>query len=631
MDFLARQAQSQRRSRWLLAAFALAVLTTVAAINLLTLWLWQFLQPVSVGFSRLQLQLWLQHPACWWSALLSLALLLGTSLLRYNQLRSGGSAVAMMLGGREIQRGTTVPREQQLLNIVDEMAIAARRVPPRVFIIDGELALNAFVAGSNNHNMALAVTEGLLANLNRDEIQGVVGHEFSHIVHGDVQLNTQLIAYLAGLLMVNRLGRLLLRISFDSTLHLPRRQRRDKLGAASLVVVAIGIALWLIGWMGWMAGRLIQAAVSRQREFLADASAVQFTRQTKGLAGALQKILANPLGGRMLAANASEISHICIANSVFGHNWLATHPPLEARIRALKPWFRMFRQHQDGRRKTVNSASKANGASKARTAKAAASEQLTAAFAAAPAASRALADAMPLATASDQRQQLEQWAGEALHQPATAGQWLLALLVANQQHPQTAWQASQLPAEQQLDLDLISQKLADLPSELRLPLLELLLATARQQPQAEREQLETQLIAVIDSDGDRSLFDLLTLTLWQQQQPQEEQPLIRSYRQAEAELHLLFSALAHAAPGNMADATFTFAVSGFGLSHDRPLPASDLHASDISNALQTLANLHPQLKPPLLAACRETALSDNQINAREQELLVLLQQVLACE
>lgn len=611
MDFFARQAQSQRRSRWLLAAFMLALLATIAAINLLAMLLWQlWQQPAAVvGFSRLQLQLWLQQPGCWLIALLSLALIAGTSLIRHSQLRSGGSAVALLLGGREVQRGTTLAHEQQLLNVVDEMAIAARRVPPRVFIIDGEVALNAFVAGSSSHNMALAVTEGLLSSLSRDELQGVIGHEFSHIVHGDVQLNTRLIAYLAGLLMVNRLGRLLLRISFDSTLHLPRRQRRDKLGAASLVVVAIGIALWLIGWMGWMAGRLIQAAVSRQREFLADAAAVQFTRHTDGLAGALQKILANPLGGRMLAANASEISHMCIANSLLvGTNWLASHPPLEARIRALKPWFRMLRQHQDGRRPTTSPPLSSAGFS------------ATAAATGAP--------TTPLATASSQRQQLESWAGSALHQPAVASHWLLALLVANQRQPQPALAASQLLPEQQLDLDLLVQRLVDLPAELRLPLLELLLATARQQPQAERERLEAQLIAIIDSDGDRSLFDLLALALWQQQHAQPgERPLIRSYRQVERELHLLLSALAHAAPAN-ADQAFVFAASGFGLRHEWPLPPCELHASAISEALQTLATLHPQLKPPLLAACRETALRDQQLSNGEQELLLLLQLVL---
>ncbi len=609
MDFFARQAQSQRRSRWLLAAFVLALLATVAAINLLALLLWQlWQQPATVvGFSRLQLQLWLQQPGSWLIALLSLALIAGTSLIRHSQLRSGGSAVALLLGGREVQRGTSLAHEQQLLNVVDEMAIAARRVPPRVFIIDGEVALNAFVAGSSSHNMALVVTEGLLSSLNRDELQGVIGHEFSHIVHGDVQLNTRLIAYLAGLLMISRLGRLLLRLSYGGSHHGSHR-RSGRQGGGIVLLAGIGIALWLIGWIGWMAGRLIQAAVSRQREFLADASAVQFTRHTDGLAGALQKILAHPLGGRMLAANASEISHMCIANSLLsGVSWLATHPPLEARIRALKPWFRMLRQHQDGRRPVANGHRP---------------EQATASF------STATTAAIPLATASSQRQQLESWAGSALHQPAAASHWLLALLVANQRQPQPALVASQLPPEQQLDLDLLVQRLADLPTELRLPLLELLLATARQQPQAERDRLEAQLITIIDSDGDRSLFDLLALALWQQQQPQPaERPLIRSYRHVERELHLLLSALAHAAPSN-ADKAFVFAASGFGLRHEWPLPPCELHASAISEALQTLATLHPQLKPPLLTACRETALRDQQLSNGEQELLLLLQLVL---
>lgn len=602
MDFFARQASSRRRSRWLLLYFALALLLTLTAVNLIAFCAWQWLAAANHGvpFSSYQWRLWLANPWSWATTAAALALVLGGTLQRLSELRDGGPAVAQLMGGREVQRATLDGDERRLLNVVDEMAIAAGQMPPRVYIIDDEPALNAFVAGSNSHNMALTVTQGLLTHLNRDELQGVIGHEFSHIVHDDVILNTRLISYLAGILLISRLGRLLLRLSanYGSSNH-----RRGTMP----LLIPLGLALWLAGWIGWLCGRILQAAVLRQREYLADASAVQFTRQTNGLAGALRKVLETPYGGRMSNARASEISHLCIADNLGSGSWFASHPPLEARIRALQPWFRMLRKDQDGRhQRSANMPS----------------SSITAALAAGP------KDQPAPPPAQHVRDEVERWGGAALSDPLAAGETLLGLVMAQQQQPAAAVSASHSDPENQRDLDLLRQQLVDLPQPLRLPLLELLIATARQQPESQRQQLSARLAAVIDSDGQRSLFDLLVLTLWQQEQTSAPPPAtIRSYRDVDQELTIVLSLLAHASPGD-ASQRFALAACGFGLAADQPLPRAALTSLQLSTALGRLAAIHPLLKQPLYDACRETAWADQVLTTDENELLTLLRLIL---
>ncbi|MBQ1783268.1 MAG: M48 family metalloprotease [Gammaproteobacteria bacterium] len=592
MDFRHHQSLHRRRSLWLLASFCAAVAATVAGVNLLTYigWLWFAAPPHSAPFTTFSWLLWLQHPLCWISVATTLAVILLGSALRLMELRGGGVAVALMMGGREIQRSSGDEHERRLLNVVDEMAIAASQLPPRLFVIDRERALNAFVAGTSPANSALVVTEGLLATLSRDQLQGVVAHEFGHILQGDVALTTRLIGYLAGILMISRIGRFLVRLNVGNG---EVRSRRD--GRIAIPLLLLGLALWLVGWIGWIGGRLIQAAVSRQREYLADATAVQLTRQTEGLAGALKQILEHPLGGRLLHIKASEVSHLCIANSLHGQSWLATHPPLDARIRKLQPWFRLLRRQQH------QPTSKAPQPTPAVSAENGAQQMLSS---------------------------LQQQCGDALQQPELAASELLVLLALAQRQPQQALALIGGSDEQQLTLDLQRQKLADLSEAQRLPLLQLLIATARQLPLASQQQLTRQLLQVVDSDGDHDLFDLLALALWQQHaQPSPAPAPIHRYQQVEAELLLLFSLLAHSGHGDP-QAAFQLAASGFKLTTDQPLAPAAFSGERISSALQRLSGLHPLLRQPLFDACRETAMADGHQSPAEQQLLTLLALVL---
>jgi Zn-dependent protease with chaperone function len=269
---------------------------------------------------RLQVGGMLAYPRWFFetNSVVATAFILGGSWLESLQLRRGGAHVAQMVGGREV----LVPSdglEQRLRNTVQEMAIASGLKPPRVFLLPRDDSINAFAAGWEQHDSVIAVTRGALERLTRDELQGVVAHEFSHILHGDARLNMRLIGHVWGLQLLFMLGRDL----FDMT---DARGRRS-------VFVLLGLGLMAVGSIGLLAGRLLKAAVSRQREFLADAAAVQFTRLPGGIGDALRKI-AGQDSTRVRSARAEAISHMLLASDIFVHGGaLATHPPLAERIK----------------------------------------------------------------------------------------------------------------------------------------------------------------------------------------------------------------------------------------------------------------------------------------------------------
>ena len=260
------------------------------------------------------------------------------SLYKWKQFSAGGSAVAESVRGRRINPHTTDLRERRLLNVVEEMAIASGTPVPAVYVLDDEPAINAFAAGLTTNDAVVAVTRGTLEKLTRDELQGVIGHEFSHILNGDMRLNLRLTALLFGILVLGLAGRGVL-----WSLRGARFRSRDSKSSGGFLaaIVVIGLALVVIGYVGYFFGRIIQAAVSRQREFLADASAVQFTRNPVGLSGALKKIGGYALGSSLQTSKAAAIGHFFFAQSFrSGLTGLwATHPPLDERIRAIEPAF----------------------------------------------------------------------------------------------------------------------------------------------------------------------------------------------------------------------------------------------------------------------------------------------------
>lgn len=333
MDFFEAQERARKRTNRLVVLFVFAVAGTILAsyAAAICVYNWRMAQRV-YEFEELN----------WWDLRVFISVALGilavvglASLYKWSQMRAGGSAIAEMVGGRPVDLKTTDLRERKLLNVVEEMSIASGIPMPAVYVLEDEPGLNAFAAGLTTSDAAVAVTRGTLDKLTRDELQGVIGHEFSHILNGDMRLNVRITAIVFGILVIGLLGRGILQ-------SLGRGRVRGgggKKGGGIAVILAVGLALMIIGYIGYFFGRMIQAAVSRQREFLADASAVQFTRNPGGITGALKKIGGYALGGNVIGQNTAEIGHFFFAQafrSSFGGLW-ATHPPLDERIRAVDP------------------------------------------------------------------------------------------------------------------------------------------------------------------------------------------------------------------------------------------------------------------------------------------------------
>ncbi len=333
MNFFQQQDHARRQSRKLVILFALAVIAILVAVNLALALAWSWTQTGYVLGMR-------DYPRGFFvtNTIITLALIGVGTLIEMFNLRDGGEAVAKMAGGRPVSPATADLQERRLLNVVEEMALASGIACPRVYLLDREDAINAFAAGYNQDEAVVAVTRGTLTRLTRDELQGVVAHEFSHILNGDMRLNVRLICLLFGIQMIAGFGRHLI----DFGTHTwSSRDRSDKGTPLRLVLLATGVALLVIGYIGVFFGRLIKAAVSRQREFLADASAVQFTRNADGIGGALRKIgglsRTMQLGSRIEHPNAEQLSHLFLGApkpSLIG-GLLATHPSIEERLRRI--------------------------------------------------------------------------------------------------------------------------------------------------------------------------------------------------------------------------------------------------------------------------------------------------------
>lgn len=328
MDFFAAQDRARASSRRLVWWFILCVISVVvaiygAAVILVTL--------TSTGedVTNSTIQWWQPQLAIILGPLIS-GIIMSGSLYKLSQLSSGGAVVARDLGGRAVSRSTREPLERRLVNVVDEMAIACGLPSPDIWVLDEEQGINAFAAGTDPSNAVIGVTRGCLERLDRDELQGVVAHEFSHILNGDMKLNQRLMGWIFGLLMISMMGRGMLRVLENVRI----RNSKDS-GGVLLVIVVSGIILWAVGSLGVLFARMLQAAVSREREFLADASAVQFTRNPSGIGDALKKIGGS--GGAVTVATAMEARHFFFTNSGGFSLGFATHPPLADRIRAIDP------------------------------------------------------------------------------------------------------------------------------------------------------------------------------------------------------------------------------------------------------------------------------------------------------
>ncbi|MBS0396844.1 MAG: M48 family metalloprotease, partial [Proteobacteria bacterium] len=323
MDFFAAQAAAHARTRVLLAAYAAAVAVVVGAITWVVAFLYALVSTNIYSAEPYSARL-LDHPGMLAvTAAGVLGVIAVAALHRIAQLAAGGGAVAAALGASRVTRETADPRRRRLLNIVEETAIASGVPVPEVYVLDQESGINAFAAGFSPADAAITITRGALERLDRAELAGVIGHEFSHLLNGDMRLNTRLAGPLFGLLVIAIVARFTMRGIGGNTRATP--------------FLAAGLLIMGLGYVGVLLGRLLQAAICREREYLADAASVQFTRDPTALRDALVRIARCPAGSHLQGADGEDLAHLLLAP---GRDRLfSTHPPLAARIRRLDPHF----------------------------------------------------------------------------------------------------------------------------------------------------------------------------------------------------------------------------------------------------------------------------------------------------
>lgn len=337
MNFFEHQEKARKQSRWIIFAFIGVALLIIAVVDLVVLAVFSLQAPLSSGTAAithsgleniLSPQLWAANSDVLLGSSLATGGVIGlASLGKIASLRSGGGKVARDMGGVLITPDVKDPLRRRLYNVVEEIALASGVPVPEVFVMENEPGINAFAAGYSPADAAIAVTQGTLEKLSRSELQGVVAHEFSHIFNGDMRINIRMIGVIFGIMVLAILGRKFMYASRHGS-------SRSKEGSA---VVMVGATLMVLGYVGLFFARWMKSALSRQREYLADASAVQFTRDPDGIAGALKKIAAYNHSS-YLKADAEEVSHMLFGTG-YRSLMFATHPPLEQRISRIEKNF----------------------------------------------------------------------------------------------------------------------------------------------------------------------------------------------------------------------------------------------------------------------------------------------------
>lgn len=595
MDFFQAQDQAHRNSRSLFFLFLLAVAALICGAYIALILILGFVGAGGIA----------GEPALFLGVAGAMLLLIGGgSVYRTAQLRSGGGSVARLMAGRRVEPDTADLAESRLRNVVEEMSIASGVPVPEIYVLDGEEGINAFAAGHTPHDAAVAVSRGVLNHLDREELQGVVAHEFSHILNGDMKLNIRLIGVLFGIFLLSVTGRGIIRGT--------RRSRGRGIAQASL----FGVALVLLGTVGVFVGRLIQAAVSRQREYLADASAVQFTRNPAGIAGALRKIQLGP-GSTLQTSHAQEAAHLFFANGL-GRAYLAalaTHPPLEERIRRLDPGG-LF----TGVSSTGDAPSPASSP---------------------PVPPLGLTSTLPplsaLAGLTGSRQlhqagqilaELPEGIRESARNPQEAEALLLGLILAGSEIPRD--QALELtrrrmPPQLAAQVESRCRQLEPLAPGARLPLLDLTLPALRTLPEREARTLLSALSEIVRIDGkvlpfEFAVFHSLRRNL---QLGTPSAPRRRGGRSRDRDrMQIVLSAVAWSGAESEAEARSSFEEGlrrGGALGELLPRGACGL--GEVDAALQILEESPPQLRKRLLDLAQLVVAADHEIRLQEIEMI----------
>ena len=611
MNFFEEQEQAKRRTGWLVALFVLAVVLIVATVYFAAV---VALQGAGGAEGA--------GPFTWWEPGLLALVAAGVGLtvgiasgVRTLTLRSGGPAVAEMMGGRVVSPNTTDPDERRLHNVVEEMALASGVPVPVVYILPDEPAINAFAAGYSIDDAVVAVTDGALHALTRDELQGVMAHEFSHLLNRDSRLNIRLTGLIFGILALGLAGRLLLR----GSLHM----RGGKKNQGVIVMLAVGLALFLAGYLGVVFGRIIRAAVSRQREVLADAAAVQFTRNPAGLAGALKKIGAS--GSAIENASGEEISHFFFANGMrrglVSRLW-ATHPPLTERIRRLDPSFDgSFDRYEASTQRSALDEEGRVGLAPAESVSPSPIER----------------GEVPRAEGGERSRSLAVGAAvihelpDALHEAVASTFSAVATVYALMLDPETAIREQQeeilaeaLAPALHAEVVRLQPLVAALPPEARLPLVDVAAPVLRQLSPAQAEVFSRVLAALARIDGQLSIFEFALETIVQHRlavllgtvRPQTGAGI----EDVLSDAVVLLSALAHVGTPTTAEMLDAFRAGLRTLTREdfRPVACT---AKDLDGVLDRIGAATLATRAQIVEAGARTVLHDRAVTQQEGQLL----------
>ncbi len=654
MDFFERQHQAKKKTGVLVFLFGVAVLL-ISLLNFLII-------AAVIPFVDEGRNFSLQDP------MLAMYVVLGTfvvislaGLYRKSQLSDGGSSIASMMGGRLVNMASTDPDEQKLMNVVEEMAIASSVPMPEVFVMNEEKAINAFAAGYTVDDAVIGVTDGCMRRLSRDELQGVIAHEFSHILNQDMRLNLRLVAVVFGLFVLSQLGRLMIQIGFNSS---GRRSssNRDEGGGGAVIGIA-GLGIMAAGGLGILMGNLIKSAVSRQREYLADSSAVQFTRNPEGLAGALKKIGAMATGSRLLTPHAEEASHMFFGNGM-RESWFsfaATHPPLLNRILLLEP---SFDGDFSGVKFEERRSSAAKPDSKARRTQAgipipgvgdalgqalppvimglAAAGQVQVGSAAAVADSIGNPTQQHIDFAAALLASLPEAVRAAAHDTHDACALVFALLLDPKDGPvqkKQLGQVDKLFGEQMAKATLkLSADVASLDPRAKLPIADLAVGSLRRMAKDQFERFNKLLESLAAADEKIDLFEFsLSKLVIRHLDPhfvkQQKKPArYYSLKKLSHECSVLISSLACTAGSNDETIQTAYAAGASHLDATRltQLPDVDCGLQELDQALVTLDGVSINLKRKLIEAAAATVSADGYLQIQEAELLRAVSDSLGC-
>ncbi|EGQ7797595.1 M48 family metallopeptidase [Vibrio parahaemolyticus] len=604
MDFFHHQDTARQRTGLLVMLFTLAVLAITGLVSVISIGIYFYF--TGEPFTTQSIISY-----CLLSFVGVLTVVSISSFIRLSELNAnGGRGVAESIGGKLISTDTSNAKHRQLLNVVEEMSIASGIPVPPVYVMAEEHGINAFAAGMSIDDAVIGVTQGALDAFSREELQGVIAHEFSHILNGDMRLNTRLIGALFGITCIAHFGHLILDNS-NSTRHVSRSSSDSNKGFA--VIILIAIVCLVLGWLGTLFGNMIKAAISRQREFLADASAVQFTRNDQGIAGALKKIGSNVQGSTLNTKASDEMSHMMFGQSkLSGFSGLfATHPPLDERIRRIEPnWDGSYAQHSHAQNTAFDNeqvSGFAVGGGSPASQSASPSEQLS-------------------ETGQRLISQLPPELVDIAREPYSA-RFIAFALIFDGSDIQREMIKSYVPLASQSTL--LPWLDYDLPLHLRFPLLELALPALKSLSEAQKISLCKVLRELSETDNQYSLAEWCVINLLEKQ-------LLASFgfikqhktlKQLEESVFWLLRELAWVShsQADKAQRAYHCALANLGFPEMKLEPAnSNWHLSRA--ALELLLQLKPKDRRMFVKACRLAIESDGEITVAEGELY----RVIAC-